>query len=255
MNYEEEPPLKIELASLAADPRYQVSSQLEILQILRAMMQRGELVAAYFGNGSDFVLTTILAVAPESKTLILDYGANAYLNKRLLASDHIICVGVYEKIRVQFKAGHVEEVQFNHQPAFQLRIPDIMLKLQRRDYYRLTTPLATPVLCSIATPDGVRVTLNVLDISIGGISILGYPPEIELKLGVLYHGCSIILPEHGTIVTNLEIRNSFDVTLKNNVKTRRSGCMFLDMPASAQTMIQKYMIKLERERRHRLEGD
>ncbi|MEW6313115.1 MAG: flagellar brake protein [Pseudomonadota bacterium] len=250
-----EPPLKIELASLADDPRYQVTSAVEIANILRSMQQNRELVAAYFGSNHHFILTAILTVNAERKTLIIDASSDANLNRELATSLKIICVANHDKVRVQFKTGGVEEVMHDGRPAFRIRLPATMLKLQRREYYRLATPISTPVTCTISTPEGVRVTLNVHDISIGGISVLGYPTQIELEPGVIYEGCSINLPDAGTVIADLEIRNSFDITLKNNVTTRRSGCMFLNMPASAQTMIQKYIIKLERERRARLEGE
>ena len=57
------------------------------------------------------------------------------------------------------------------------------------------------------------------------------------------------MPDIGTIVTTLQIRNAFEVTLKSGAHTWRAGCMFINLPGPMQSMIQRYIIKLERERR------
>jgi len=56
-------------------------------------------------------------------------------------------------------------------------------------------------------------------------------------------------PEIGNIVATMEIRNVFEVTLRNGLKSKRAGCQFINLSANMQSMIQRYIIKVERERR------
>ena len=46
----------------------------------------------------------------------------------------------------------------------------------------------------------------------------------------------------------LRIQNTFEVTLKNGHKSKRSGCQFVDLQPAMQSLIQRYILKLERER-------
>jgi c-di-GMP-binding flagellar brake protein YcgR len=48
------------------------------------------------------------------------------------------------------------------------------------------------------------------------------------------------------------VRNSFPVTLRSGAVIKRTGCAFLDLPSSQQAMIQRYIIRLERDRRAKL---
>lgn len=245
---------KIELTAAADYSQYLVYSKQEIVHILRAVMQKNELVTAYINHGNEFFLTTIVAVDSEHGDLLLDFGVNAGVNKKALESPKIIFLTTQDKVKIQFIADHIVETQFNGRPTFKIRLPQTLLKLQRREYYRLTTPIVSPLKCAIPRKGG-SIEVNVVDISVGGIGIIGYPPEIMIEAGAHYTGCRIVLPDVGTIVTALEIRNAFEVTMKNGARTKRSGCQFVDMPGSMQAMIQRYIIKLDRDRRARLKGE
>ena len=248
-------PTQIELTAAEDYSRYLLRSKKEIIHVLRAVMQKNELVTAYFNEGKDFFVTTILAVAPEAETLLLDQGPDEALNKKVLMSEKIVFLSTQDRVRVQFVSNRIEPTQHNDRPAFQVAIPDTLLKLQRRDYYRLTMPIYNPVKCVIPIPGADTIEVSVADLSVGGVGVIGYPPEIELKTGILYPGCRIVLPDVGTIVTTLEIKNTFEITLRNGQISKRSGCQFVNLPASQEAMVQRYIIQMERERRAKLEGN
>jgi c-di-GMP-binding flagellar brake protein YcgR len=134
--------------------------------------------------------------------------------------------------------------------VFKVRIPREMLRLQRREYYRLVTSVINPVKCMINTSAGLIETV-VVDISIGGVGVLAYREEGVLKAGEVYQGCRITLPGTGEFALSLSVRTTFDITLKNGRLTHRAGCQFIDLPASVETAIQRYIIRVERERRAR----
>jgi len=50
------------------------------------------------------------------------------------------------------------------------------------------------------------------------------------------------------VEATLRIQNTFEVTLKNGHKSLRSGCQFVDLRPAMQSLIQRYILKLERER-------
>lgn len=242
-----QPPLKTEAVPDISN--YTIHSRMEIIYILRALQHKNELVTAYFNQGQDFLLTSIVDVDSDNGTVIFDYGANELLNKRILESDKIILVTTQDKVKVQFMTGRMQRIEHLGRPAFRAPLPGDLLKLQRREYYRLTTPLINPIKCSIAQPGKARIDVVIADISLGGIAITHYEEHFQLEIGNTFDACRILLPSIGTVTTNIEIRNEQEITMKNGSHNHRAGCMFVDLHSSQQAMIQRYIIKLDRERR------
>lgn len=255
MNPETPNPAQIELTSAEDYSKYLLRGEKEILHVLRALMQKKELVTAYFNEGSDFFVTTILTVAGEGDALVLDQGPVESLNQKILTSEKIVFLSTQDRIRVQFVSNRIEPAQYNGRPAFRVPMPDTLLKLQRREYYRLVMPIYNPVKCVIPVPGGDAIQVSVADLSVGGVGVIGYSPEIELKTGIRYPGCRIDLPDIGTIMTTLEIKNIFEITLRNGQISKRSGCQFVNLPASQEAMVQRYINQMERERRAKLDGN
>src|SRR5512144_2362374 len=119
--------------------KYLIHSKTEIIFVLRAVMQKTELVTAYFNHGKDFFLTSILEVEPDY--MILDYGSNEALNRKVLASGKVVFLTSQDRVKVQFTAPHVEKITYAQRDAFRITLPDTVLKLQRREYYRISTPI------------------------------------------------------------------------------------------------------------------
>jgi c-di-GMP-binding flagellar brake protein YcgR len=244
-----EPNISIELTAIPEDTRFLVHGRLDILRILRGLAHRNEMVSAFFNGGKDLMLTSILDVNADKGTVILDYGSNEALNNRILAAEKIIFVTSLDNVKVQFVTHQIESTNFENGSAFQIRIPDQVLQLQRREYYRLTTPIINPLKCQVPMGDGSSIEMPLSDIGAGGIGIIiGSPPGVEFKPGEIVPGCRINLPGIGVLEATLRIQSTFEVTLKNGHKTLRSGCQFVDLRPAMQSLIQRYIIKLERER-------
>lgn len=242
-----QPPLEAE--AVTDNSNYIIHSRMEILYILRAIQHKNEFVTAYFNQGNDFILTSLLDVDGDTGSLIFDFGANEALNQRALASDKIILATSQDHVKVQFVVDGLKQVEYLGRPAFKSGLPSELLKLQRREYYRLAAPMANPIKCSMTKPDGGKLEATIADISLGGIAITNYQGRITFEIGDKFSDCRIALPDIGTVTTDIEIRNEYEVTLKNGAKVQRAGCLFINLTASKQAMIQRYIIKLERERR------
>lgn len=228
---------------------FTVSWKKEILYILRAVMEKNALISAYFNRGNSFMLTSIIDIDPDEELVFLDYGADEEFNKKILESEKIIFVTAHDKVKVQFVTNRIEKTQLESRDAFRIELPESLIKLQRRDYYRVTTPIVNPLKCIVLMEGQRKVEMVVADISIGGVGVVLPATEAAVEQGMIFNGCSLVLPEIGNIVATMEIRNVFEVTLRNGLKTKRAGCQFVNLPANMQTMIQRYIIKVERERR------
>jgi len=242
--------MKIELISTEDRGRYLVSRSAEIERILREMMADKNIVALYADNGKHFLLSTLIVIEPEKGYLLFEQGVDAAMNKVLLASKECTFASTHDQVHIQFSSDRIEAEMLGHEPVFRVPMPRELLRLQRREYYRLVTSVINPVKCLINTSNGLMESV-VVDISIGGVGVLAYPEVGSLKAGETYHGCRITLPGAGEFAIGLSVCTTFEITLKNGRLTHRAGCRFIDLPASVETAIQRYIIQVDRERRAR----
>ncbi len=255
---EENPQLRFELMQADDYGKYLLHSKKEIVFILRAMRDSGVLITVYFNQGTDFLLTTLLSVSADGNSLLLDPGSNAEMNRKALASDKLVFIAAHDKVKIQFSVRHLAKTEYEGREAFRAAIPDELLRLQRREYYRLTAPIAHPLRCAIPVrlADGTKTTFEttVIDISGGGLGVMAPPEGVEFETDHLFENCRIELPEVGTVLATLRVRNVFEFTLRSGAKTKRSGCQFVDLPGHMMTLIQRYIIRIERERKARETG-
>ena len=95
---------------------------------------------------------------------------------------------------------------------------------------------------------------SLVDISCGGVAILDDQHALNIAVGTRYNDCEVDLPGVGLLAVNLEIRNSQDLTLLNGRTTRRVGCAFLNLSSRTLATVQRYIMKLERERNAKMTG-
>jgi c-di-GMP-binding flagellar brake protein YcgR len=244
-------------SSTADEEKYKVYSRLEIAAVLGALQKAGSLVTAYFGAGNDFILTSIVRVDAEADEVMLDYGADAATNLRALKASGITFVAAHERIKIQFSAESLRQVRFDNRPAFGIALPRALLRLQRREFFRIVTPLAQPLKCAIP-PQGKGVDAPteavVADISCGGVALVGFNVAASVEGGMCFRGCQIQLPDADPITADLLIKSTYEVTHKNGSKHLHAGCEFVNMPERVRANIQRYINAMERERRKRAGG-
>jgi c-di-GMP-binding flagellar brake protein YcgR len=231
------------------ESRFRIDSELEIAYILRGLMKSNAHLTAYLNGGQDLVMTTVLKVDAERRIAVLDGAPSSELNQRLLDSRDFRVESIHDGVKVQFEVHKVEDVRYEGRPALRIPLPDTLIKMQRREYYRMQTPLLRQVKCEVSCADGSRAQLPVSDISLGGLCLVGQPPQGSWEIGRVLQGCRIVLPDEGTLEVNLCIRNTYQVRLKNDSSVCHTGCEFIELGARQEAAVQRYIIKLERERR------
>jgi len=237
---------------------YEVASRREIVTLLRQIGEYHQLIRMLIKGEADVCVTSILAVDEESNTLILDRSIDPAQNGRITSAARVKCETTLDKIRILFGATNLAPTTWRGAPALRADLPPTLIRLQRREYYRMPTPVTNPVRALVPVPmDGGTGGMSVFalhDISVGGIALLDSKLLLETTVGRVIGNCRIELPEIGPIATSLEIRNSLDLTLLNHKTTRRLGCQFVDISRGGLAAVQRYITKLERERNAKLAG-
>lgn len=238
---------------------YQIHSRREIVALLRSLQDRNQLVSLSINGGSETVVTSILNVDETAGTVIVDSAPSKLLNERIAASDNISFETFLDHIRILFFAPGMEQCIYDNLPALRFALPLTMIRLQRREFYRVPTPVVNPVRCVImvAKEEGGEVeavSTYLQNISAGGIAIVDEKKVLDNTIGLVYPTCRIDLPGGTPVTTALQIRNSQELNFTNGRSIRRLGCAFVNLPKAMLAAVQRYITKLEREQNARSTG-
>jgi len=241
----------IDAGAAAADyHQYAIASRLGITQILHAIMRHAGLITASVG-GEDFFLTSIVNIDDEAGYLMLECERNGRHVERILARQRLLCNTTLDKIKIQFVCEDISLAVCDGRDTFRAGLPQDLLRLQRREYFRMATPIVTPVKCTISIPGSdmrSTVELSLIDISCGGIAVLTPAELFTPELGAFYD-CTIHLPGAAALRTRVQARNAFMIKLANDKVAQRSGFAFVDLRESMLATIQRYIMALERQRK------
>jgi c-di-GMP-binding flagellar brake protein YcgR len=232
---------------------YWLESSFEIRQVLKTLAKKSEKIALSSHDGLSFI-TVVLDVSDKGE-VILDANAEPSVNSKTCSEPNVSVHGVLDRVDIEFKLSGGRMVEYDGAPALLFQAPTRLHKLQRREYFRIPTPMVKPLMCTLNIPvDDVANSgtkeqqAQVLDISIGGICIQ-QPVGVALHPGQVLKGCGMLIPESGVLRFDLNIRHVFDVENRLGKISRRAGCEFSNLSAIGQQAVQKFMSKLERDRR------
>lgn len=218
---------------------YMLYGRGEIIQKLRQLGKKNSLILLHFNDHT--MLSTVVDILSDKNLLVLDYGGNEELNQKLLKHNRAIVKTDYDGIQAQFTIKDIRKARLQGKPSFACPLPEDVLWVQRRDFYRVRIPLSEVVTCELIHGDNNRTEYPVLDVSTGGIALFDKDDELELEPGNTFHNCKLVLGEHSTSLINLEVRNHILKNSNNPEEGTRSGCAFLNLTGEFETALQKFI--------------
>ena len=238
---------------------YQIHSRREIVALLRNLGTQRQMINMLADHGSTAIVTSLLEVDDANGSVIIDCAQRERINQHLLASENISFETALDHIRILFFATSVEECLYQGTPALKIDLPASVIRLQRREFYRVPTPIVTPVSCTISIPQDDSavsrpVSLVLQNVSGGGIALIDEHGMLDPTIGRVYKNCRIDLPGGTLVVASLQLRNIQEIRMHNGRHARRAGCLFVDLPHAMLAAIQRYITKLEREQNARAAG-
>jgi len=241
--------LKVEHFYHDEDVEFRISSRMEMLSILQGIADRRARAALFYGGDQNFILTTLLDFNEHG--LWLDVGPFPEENKRLLLSDKITFVSAHQHVKIQFPVRNIENDLFENGEAFYMRLPDYLLRIQRRESFRVDIPSSAHVKCIIPIPPenpGDPVIMHgvpIVDISGGGIGLLCDRHEAILLPNKTFSDCRISISNVGTLTETIEVRFNIDLPTPNNVVHERVGCRFIRMDNKTNLLLQRHIARLQ----------
>jgi c-di-GMP-binding flagellar brake protein YcgR len=239
------------------EDRFYLSGRNEINFALNDLINHRETVTVFFNHGKDLFLTTLLAVRPRSGRLIFDWTGDDETNRRFLLSERSTFVGQPDGIKVQFSTGQATLITYSDtgdsgEKAFAVDLPKQVIRLQRREYFRILASVAEPVTVAYRDGNSQWTTLASHNISVAGTAIVAANFPNDWVPGLVLSNCRLTLPERTEVAVNLKISHITEQANRAGDRRYRIGFAFVDLVRAIETHIQRYVIKVEHAR-HALE--
>lgn len=233
---------------------YLIRNSKQIKSHLKTLLTEKCLISATFGAAEkDTFLTALMKIDDKQKTMIIDCGPKEYLNQRLLSSPIIKLSAKYQGIKVLFEGRKIKKSGSSQQPSFTIPIPSSIYWFQRRQFYRVRSPLSKNSFCIISffnvEAEDVTLKLQLYDISATGISFINdseeYPDLFKYSSGFTH--CKLILENEEEHPIAFEVRHNTPLNLHKPKVGTRVGCSIIDKASSLESLIIRYMQSVERE--------
>ena len=239
--------------NLYADDRYMVRNRHQIRHLLQAMIDQRSMVTVHPDGRDQSFPSAVLEV--DGDGLILDASPVPSVNHAVETATSLLCFGQVDKVNVRFQLHGHRRVDRDGHVAFEAALPEEVHHLQRREFYRLETPVGDSPYFDLPDPEGGdAIRLRVLDISAGGIALLLPAEQTLLNLQARYTGI-LDIPEAAPFTTAVIACNLRQQKQPNGLEMTRVGLRFSDLPRGADNLIQRYIFRIDRLRKARSNGD
>ena len=229
--------------------RYWLYSKFEIDALITRLCEDRVPMTTYWSGDGEFAVTQIMKVDALRNKLHFDLPSQPQQLSRLLEADELVCVAFVENVKLQFTVGMPRRSSSAGYPTFLTALPDRVLRLQRREYYRVRTPESVSASCLVPY-SGDRAqyeSLRVLDVSVGGLAMLAYPRHFDPSVVNVIDRCYLDLPGVGTVTVRMRVAH---VATSADGLSRRCGCEFVDLSPQARMMLQRYVHRIDVEQRN-----
>lgn len=228
------------------EDRFYLLGRLEILKTLRNLIARHETVTVYFNNGKDFILTTLLEVRQDA--LIFDLGSDEKANKRLAQSPSCVFSCAPDGVRVQFTCMDPGRISWTKSDVFWTACPDRIIRMQRRENFRTVLPIMKSLQVRVLDEQGQNLGVWPLkNMSIVGSGAV-LPNGFQGNLVGMPVRCHFLLGDQLRFACAGQVRHQS--TEKSSIASRTIlGLEMTDVEHATQVEIQRFLMKLEIERR------
>jgi c-di-GMP-binding flagellar brake protein YcgR len=209
----------------------------KIAPVLEALAARHQPVTMELPDDRGLFTTHIVRTDPGGQFIMVAAAADNAVNETVLSLSRLILVAEPDDWHIEFVGVEPSEVVQDEVAAIRMRYPEILTVQQRRQDDRYD---ATPVImlrCEADAGGFAPFDAQIKDVSLGGMSVLVYPPDVKIEPGTVLVGSRIEVPGAEVITVDLEVRYSEIVTLPGGSRARCSGFRFLNTPDDVKKML------------------
>lgn len=227
----------------------------EIASVLRGLVEARSLISASLVPGGFACPTALLAIHDDG-TVVLDGNRDESMNLRMAAASRMICMAQLDLVPIRFRLSTPARIMHEDYVAFTTPLPEALLRMQRRELYRLACPATTSAVVHMGSieqaADPATPGLRVLDISGGGIAIAIAEADLaRFEPPAHIPSCLLRLADAAPVAVALEVVYTRPQEVRGAVRWR-AGCRFVDLPAAVEQQVMQYIFQVERQRNARL---
>lgn len=225
---------------------------LAVLNVLRDVYKERVPLRVTWSGGQ--FISRILDISVHG--IIIDYGSQEYENRAVLRAENIDITAETQGAKIEFNLPKIHSGLYLDLPAFRMPLPDSLWFIQRREFFRITTPLHPIYHCKALLPDNSEIRFRLCDLSLGGMgALMDKPPPALLTPGLRLTQVELNMVDWGMFhfdVQLLAISERRVVDSKNNtITTPRLSFRFLNVNPATERALQRIIFSLEREARDR----
>ncbi|NIF77474.1 flagellar brake protein [Paraburkholderia sp. Cy-641] len=247
-----QPPVQPTQADLTASPHnadenFAQRHPLQIAVCLRNLLNGQDFVTVEFDGRQ--IVTQVLDVDSRNARFVFDMGSVADDNRALPAAPQLTFRSLPGGIRTEFTTGGATPTRFEGRAAFEAPFPPLLYYVQRREFFRVQTPLLDPYLAIGPYANGGSFRLELQDLSLGGIALKTADERFgSLEAGTVLHDVTLQLGSFGTLQLDLQIVAPRALTTPKGDRRYVIGCKFACALGPAERTLQRVVTQLETKR-------
>jgi c-di-GMP-binding flagellar brake protein YcgR len=230
-----------------------IRSPEKIISKLSILLKNKCLLTAYFGDHDDSFITTILDIDIHKSRLIFYHSPKEDSIEQFLNSPIITFKTEYLGIKISFDAIRLGKIQHQGVSVFAIPIPESILWIEARDFYRVKSPISKSSYCQLMLEDQEPINLKLYDISLVGFSVLNAASDVSAMMipDTHFEQCKLILKDTGEDTISFEVRSKYIINPENSNRIEKIGCKFTQITSVFENTIQRYIQQIERENRQK----
>lgn len=227
--------------------QFRITNPPEIAGVLNRLRAVNAIATLYFDGQPGSSTTSIIEASARTGRFTFDVDREPAHNAAIAGTRRLAWRAQHDGVRIDFLSAPPRPVEIDGKPAFVAPLPEFLIRLQRRNAFRASTPVAQP-LVAVLDPEGrgnQSIRARVTDISLLGMSLLVEAASAQLVAGQRVARCTLALPGYGEIRCGLEVRYILSGGA-DAANQRRCGAQFLALAAADGVLVSRYIQDLQR---------
>lgn len=214
-----------------SDERFRVTDPVEVHAYLREATRARILCSVRAAGRAESYLSRLFAIDATSGALVFD-TPRAPVIARVLVPGGIATVELtLHHVRIHFDAPVAQIAPYQDEVSLFLAMPDAIVRLQRRENYRIAVPTRRSVRLTLDPAHPGLRDLKLSDLSCGGASIALAGSLDDYPAGRVFERAHLTLDEEREFMLDVRVRHASAVRLSGAIGDLRLGVQFINTPA------------------------
>jgi flagellar brake protein len=158
--------------------------------------------------------------------------------------------GAPDGVRVEFTTEPAQAAEFEGRQAFVVTFPEKLYYFQRREYFRVPTPMLNPYTANGVFGEGESFRCEIQDVSLGGIALRTESENFAaLDTHTVLGNVELDLGPFGSLDVDLELISPRSFTTPTGMVRYVIGFRFVELTSQAEGVLQRLITKIEAKRR------